>query len=866
MKHFLLILTLCVMLLSGNFTSQNVALAQSCCEIPGDANDDGGLTGMDAVYLVNYFWNDGPPPTCPDETDVNNDYNVSGLDVVFILNYLWHDGPAPVCPSPPGLVFDDEYATGVTYEAFLDSYLEAVQIDTDSMYAGYQGLEITIPDESWSGGAFTATMERDLSVFNAITFYAKASTAATLDVAGIGNDNTGTSLYTAEVAGLALTTTWQQFVIPIPLPEKLNAERGLFFFAEGAEGGVGYQIWMDEIVYDSLTTITNPRPVITTETIEVEVNQVVNLSNGIVTFDVDGTDMDINTMPGYFTFFSSNPSIVSVSQDGVITAENVGTANLTAQLGTVSATGSVTVNVNPPLVAPATPAAAPTVNADSVISLFSDVYTDHPVDTWSADWDNADVSDFVVDSDNMKRYTNLVYAGIEFTTTTIDASEMTHFHMDVWTPDPTASPATFKVKLVDFGNNGTYGGPDDTEYELVFDENTMSTENWVSIDVPLASFIGMGTGHIAQLIISSVDISTVYVDNIYFYNSGLPTDPLTPAPVPTLDQSLVASLYSDVYTDATTVNTWSAPWDQADVENYVIDSDNTKKYTNLVFAGIEFTSNPLDASATTHFHMDVWTADPTASPAVFKVKLVDAGDDGVIGGTDDSEHELTFDETTMNTGEWVGIDVPLTEFTGLTARAHLAQMIISGDPNTVWVDNIYFYTPPPTEPTSSAPTPSEAQADVMSVFSNAYTGTEFDVWSSEWDNADVADFAIGGDDLKKYYNLVFSIAEYTTSGTLDLSTMTHFRMDVWTPDATTSSSEFKIKLVDYGANGVWDGGGDDVEHELTFDEATMSSYGWVSFDIPLTEFTGMTTKEHFAQLILSGTYGTVFIDNIYFHK
>ncbi len=146
------------------------------------------------------------------------------------------------------------------------------------------------------------------------------------------------------------------------------------------------------------------------------------------------------------------------------------------------------------------------------------------------------------------------------------------------------------------------------------------------------------------------------------------------------------------------------------------------------------------------------------------------------------------------------------------------------------------------------------------------SNTDFDTWSSEWDDADVMDFTIGADNLKEYYNLVFSIAEYTTSGTLDVSTMTHFHIDVWTPVATTASSEFKIKLVDYGANGVWDGGGDDVEHELTFDEATMSSYGWVSLDIPLADFTNLTTTEHYAQLILSGTYGTVFIDNVYFHK
>jgi hypothetical protein len=97
----------------------------------------------------------------------------------------------------------------------------------------------------------------------------------------------------------------------------------------------------------------------------------------------------------------------------------------------------------------------------------------------------------------------------------------------------------------------------------------------------------------------------------------------------------------------------------------------------------------------THFSLDLWTADPTASPAVFKIKLVDFGADGAFGGGDDREHELTFDATTtpaLRTGEWVRLDIPLSAFTGLTTRGHLAQLILVSDPgpNTVYVDNVLF--------------------------------------------------------------------------------------------------------------------------------------------------------------------------------
>ena len=140
-------------------------------------------------------------------------------------------------------------------------------------------------------------------------------------------------------------------------------------------------------------------------------------------------------------------------------------------------------------------------------------------------------------------------------------------------------------------------------------------------------------------------------------------------------------------------DTWSAEWDQADVEDVEIAGDGVKKYTNLVFAGIEFTSETVDATDMNHFGMHVWTPDETAAAAL-KVKLVDFGADAAFEGGDDSEHEVTITAAEgLATGAWVRLDLPLADFTGLAATEHLAQMIISGDPNTVYVDNVYFRRP-----------------------------------------------------------------------------------------------------------------------------------------------------------------------------
>jgi hypothetical protein len=343
--------------------------------------------------------------------------------------------------------------------------------------------------------------------------------------------------------------------------------------------------------------------------------------------------------------------------------------------------------------APTVAAPTPTYDAANVVSLFSDAYTDVTVNTWSADWDNADVADGDVAGNAVKAYTNLTFAGIEFTSPTVDASGMTHFRLDIWTPDATDGGEEFKIKLVDFGADGAWSGGDDVEHELTLTAAStpaIGTGGWYVLEIPLADFTGLTTrGAMAQLIISG-DPNTVYVDNVLFFNDV--NSPATAAPTPTEDAADVISFFSDAYTDVT-VDTWSASWDDASVEDVNVAGNATKKYTGLVFAGIEFTSATVDATAMTHFRFDLWTPDATDGGEVFKVKLVDFGADGAFGGGDDVEHEITLDATStpaLATGSWVSFDVPLSDFTGLTTTGHLAQLIISGDPNTVFLDNIYL--------------------------------------------------------------------------------------------------------------------------------------------------------------------------------
>jgi len=146
------------------------------------------------------------------------------------------------------------------------------------------------------------------------------------------------------------------------------------------------------------------------------------------------------------------------------------------------------------------------------------------------------------------------------------------------------------------------------------------------------------------------------------------------------------------------------------------------------------------------------------------------------------------------------------------------------------------------------------------MFSNAYTNVPVDTWRTGWSGAGpLTDLQIAGNDTKKYEDVTFVGIE-TESIQINVSAMKYFNMDVWSPNFT----QFRIKLVDFGADETF-GIGPNPEHEITFNAPAQGT--WVSYQIPLTAFTGLTTRSNIAQLIISTMPNGVadfFIDNVYF--
>ena len=243
--------------------------------------------------------------------------------------------------------------------------------------------------------------------------------------------------------------------------------------------------------------------------------------------------------------------------------------------------------------------------------------------------------------------------------------------------------------------------------------------------------------------------------------------------------------------------------------------------------------------------------------------MTDANADGVWEATiaiAPGTHEYKFSKDNWAGSEQLASGTTCTITSGgFTNRTLVVANQSMVQPTVCWASCAACTTTNPvTEPMTAAPTPTLPAANVISMFSNPYTNVPVDTWQTSWSAAALTSVQIQGNDTKKYTNLNFVGIEATTTQ-INATNMLYFHVDAWTPNMTV----FRIKLVDFGANAAF-GGGDDVEHELTF---TPTLTSWNSYHISLSDFTGLITKGHIAQLIFSGQpvgAGTLFIDNVYF--
>lgn len=412
--------------------------------------------------------------------------------------------------------------------------------DDNEAYKGTSSIRIDVPtptdpEGGYIGGIFKDRGDgRDLTGYDALTFWAKGSTTATVGTFGFGTDFENGE-YPVILENVELSTDWRKIIIPIPDPSKLVQEKGMFLFAAGTQStnGVGYTFWLDEMRFEKLGNLGQPRPAILggqDQTAQANVGTSLPLTSLTQTFNLaNGQDVTVSASPAYFDFETSNPFVASVSDLGVVSVDGEGaidpdtgqldnTATITASIDGVQASGSLTIEA---------------VNID-VISIFSDVFANVPVDNYNGfyfDGFQTTLGGAIVENgNNIIDYTMMNYVAIEFYgregsgIQPVDASEMTQLHIDIRVNENIDPSDFFTIEIF---NNFTAGNEVKGSYTISGSE--LLSNEWVEFDIPLSSFEGLTSQDALGAFIFITEgtnpnapgtITNVSLDNIYFFNEN----------------------------------------------------------------------------------------------------------------------------------------------------------------------------------------------------------------------------------------------------------------------------------------------------------------------------------------------------------
>jgi hypothetical protein len=793
------------------------------------------------------------------QSNIKGFYGLLALAILFVTGCKKRDIAELQPPAFPTTaeVFIDDFTGDLAYAAFGGSDVRAFQVDNQVTYGGTrQSMRFEVPDAnspngSYAGGVFLSKSGRNLSGYNALTFYIKASQAATIGSLGFGN-NFGDNKYLVTLSALPVTSNWKKVIIPIPDASKLTAEKGLFWYSTGPENNRGYTFWIDEVRFEKLTDLGQATATILNgaDRTQISFNGITTTIDGLsATYNLpSGVNSTISLTPYYFKFSSSNAAVASVNDMGVVTTISGGTTKITATLDTIHARGSLTLNASGAYVG----APVPTRDAANVTSVFSNAYTNINVDYYNGYWapfQTTQSADFVVNGDNVLNYTNFNFVGIQVTSPTVNIGNRSNLHLDLYFPDNINPGAAFKVRVLDFGANGAPGGGDDVSDIVTLTNPALAARTWLSYDIPFSSLPGLTTkGHFGQIIFEGTNIPNFFADNIYFWST--PVVPPVAAPVPTRPAANVLSVFSDTYTNIPGSD-FFPNWGQSTVVTQVpISGNNTLRYTNFNYQGLQLAASQ-NLTTYQYLHIDYYSA----NAGTLNAYLISPP--GSPGGQAPWEKAYSLP---VPTAGWNSVDIPLSHFTPVVALSSVFQFKFDGGTGSdIFLDNIYFWRIPPVPPTA-APTPTYPVADVISIYSNAYTnvsGTDFNPNWGQSGFATATQVTIGGNNTLYYPN--FNYQGIQIGSNQNLTGYQFLHVDYYSANASTLNIYLICPPGSPGGQAPW---------EKSFSLAVPTAAGWNSIDIPLSHFTPIVALNNVFQFKFDGGTGSqaFYIDNILFRK
>lgn len=279
----------------------------------------------------------------------------------------------------------------------------------------------------------------------------------------------------------------------------------------------------------------------------------------------------------------------------------------------------------------------------------------------------------------------------------------------------------------------------------------------------------------------------------------------------------------------------------------------TARTTGANWAGVESAHGGADVAP---FTFD--EANSTVKIMVYKTVISDVGLK-FAESNGEAQPEIKVANTKIN--EWEELTFDFSGSIGKGITGIIDQVIVFPDydsrsqENIVYFDNIKFsaMSGGGSEPTTAAPIPTQAEVNVISIFSDTYTDVASTNFNPGWGQSTIQSIEdIVGNPTLKYDNFNY---QGTILGSIqDLSGMEFMHIDMWTSNAT-AVSVFPISVAT-GEKSV---------------ALTIEASEWKSYDIPLTEFTdqGLSMAD-IKELKFDGQSGvtpsTIYLDNIYFYK
>ena len=141
-----------------------------------------------------------------------------------------------------------------------------------------------------------------------------------------------------------------------------------------------------------------------------------------------------------------------------------------------------------------------------------------------------------------------------------------------------------------------------------------------------------------------------YIDNIAGGANGGSTSPSSAPTAPTNNSSDVVSLFSDTFTAVNNVDIDPNWGQQTDSQIVTIGGENVLRYVSLNYQGMLYDAS--NVTSMEYLHVDLWTQRPNMD---LNISLINTS----------TSQEVSYDiddNVTLTTGQWVSVDIPLTNF------------------------------------------------------------------------------------------------------------------------------------------------------------------------------------------------------------